>query len=252
MKIQYLIKLVALSLFLGLFFTACEEEELPMEEEIKEEEMEEEEEEENLCDLNIGKIYIEKDGLLRADFETVADTKDWEVSKAIAGFGGDAYLVWKGTNNFNTPGISKLTYNIQINTVGTYQFIWRSQIATGDSNTEHNDTWLRFPDADDFYGQRDGSIVYPKGSGKTPLPEGSGKEGWFKVYMNRENEWFWRATTSDNDPHLIYVEFKEPKIYTMEVSARSAFHAIDQFVLSQKAVSNSNASDVPLSEIICD
>lgn len=71
---------------------------------------------------------------------------------------------------------SQIEVNIQINTVGTYQFVWRSRIATGDNKTEHNDTWLRFPDADDFYGQRDGSIVYSKDSGK---------EGWFKVYMNK-------------------------------------------------------------------
>ncbi|MEM0994056.1 MAG: hypothetical protein AAGI49_13540, partial [Bacteroidota bacterium] len=60
------------------------------------------------------------------------------------------------------------------------------------------------------------------------------------------------SNTSDRDPHDIFVQFDEPGIYTMEVAARSAFHAIDRFILSQTPINNNNAADVPMSEIICD
>lgn len=203
----------------------------------------------NTCD---NPLFIEEDGLVKGDFEIISNTNGWEVNKSIVGFKGTGYLIWKGNDSFTNPGIAKLTYKIQVTNPGTYQFVWRTRIVRGDSNTGANDTWLRFPDADDFYGIKDtGNIVYPKGSGKTPLPEGAGKNGWFKVYMNRKNEWFWRSNTSDNDPHNIFVEFKNTGMYTMEISARSAYHAVDRFVLFQNTVISPTAPDVPLSMVTC-
>lgn len=199
-----------------------------------------------------GIVYVEQDGLVKGEFESVVSKSGWQLKSDISGFEGEGYLVWTGQDYFNTPGSAKLTYPIKITNPGTYRFIWRSRIAEGTSNTDFNDSWLRFPTADDFYGEKaDGSIVYPKGSGNTPVPEGSGSDGWFKVYMNSLNTWFWGSSTSDNDPHSIYVKFENPGVYEMEVSARSMNHALDKFVLFISDQATATNANTPLSKINC-
>jgi len=155
----------------------------------------------------------------------------------LTGFIGDGYLEFEGPNFFNSPGNSLLTYMVRITTPGTYLFRWHSRITEPDENTEFNDSWLRFPDADLVYGERNGSRVFPRGSGMTPNPEGSGSDNWLKIYQNRRNEWFWGAFTSDNDPHDIFAEFNSPGDYTIQISGRSTGHAIDRFVLVHSSAS---------------
>ena len=131
--------------------------------------------------------------------------------------------------------------------------MWRSRITNGNDGTEHNDTWLRFADADDFYGKKGDHIVYPGGTGKTPRPNGSSKEGWFKVYMSGAGTWKWASNTSDNDGHGIYVKFDEAGDYIMEISARSSHHALDRFVMVKSGININDVTDesVALSELIC-
>lgn len=199
-----------------------------------------------------GVLYLEKDGFVRIEAESILDANDWVKADSLGGFSGDGYLVWTKEDNFNTPGKGLLKYSVKITNPGTYQFVWSSRITQGTSNTDFNDSWLRIPTANDFYAEKDGgAIVYPKGSGKTPLPEGSGSNGWFKVYMNRVGEWFWRSSTSDRDPHNIYARFDSPGIYDIEISGRSKFHAIDQFVLFKTDKNLTVAKSAALSEITC-
>ncbi|MFD1316405.1 hypothetical protein [Namhaeicola litoreus] len=212
----------------------------------------EEEEAGNIC-LS-GKLYNEKDGIIRVDIENTSVTDNgWKTENTLSGFEGEGYLVWSGNDNFNTPGVGVIKFSVQINNPGTYQFVWSSRITQGTNNTEHNDSWLRIPDAADFYGEKAGTgeLVYPKGSGKTPNPEGSSSNGWFKVYMNNLSEWFWRSNTNDNDPYNIFAKFDTAGVYDIEISGRSKFHAIDQFVLFKTDKSLSVAQNSALSEIGC-
>nr|WP_298994613.1 hypothetical protein [uncultured Allomuricauda sp.] len=181
-------------------------------------------------------FFSESNGLISVEFENTAFNGDWELRNDADDVSGDGYMVWTGQQRLNQPGEGKATFLIEITTTGTYQFLWKSAFRMGDNGTEHNDSWLRFPDADDFFGEKgNGSIVYPKGSGKEPNPEGSSSDGWFKIYRSGNNASFvWQARTSDNDAHDIFVTFSEEGIYTMEVSARSSFHGIDRFLLFNK------------------
>ena len=198
-------------------------------------------------------VFNESGGLIAVEFEKSAFGGQWNQSSSSSGFTGDGYLVWSGNQYFSTPGNGIIRLKIKINSPGTYEFSWRNAINIGNNPTEHNDTWLRFPDADDFFGQKNGSIVYPKGIGKSPNPEGASADGWFKVYRSSGNLSFqWEAFTSDFDPHRIFVKFNNPGEYTMEVSARSSGHAIDKFILFKgmtlsQAINSSNN----LSEISC-
>lgn len=186
-------------------------------------------------------LFQEEGGLLVIEAESSHSLGQWSPETSITPFTGNSYLLYTGPNLFNDPGSSKMTYQIIISTPGKYRFRWRSRIAIGESNTEHNDSWLRFPDAADFYGEKGTERVYPRGVGKTPNPEGSSKDGWLKVYQNRRNDWTWNASTSDRDPHHIFVEFDTAGTYQLEIAGRSNGHAIDRVVLYHSSVAESFA-----------
>ncbi len=190
----------------------------------------------------------EKDGLVVIEAENLNLPSGWEHRTSVAGFTGNGYVDWQGADSFSVPGNGIIATPIKINTPGTYRFQWRSKVGEGTNSTESNDSWLRFSDASDFYGQKGSSIVYPKGIGKTPNPAGASSDGWFKVYLNGTTNWTWTTSTNDNNPHAIYVKFDAPGTYLMEISGRSKNHLIDRIVLSKNV---SNATDLSLTETLC-
>ncbi|NMH87931.1 hypothetical protein [Flavivirga algicola] len=178
--------------------------------------------------------------VIEVDASVVTLTGDWKKRTSIADYTGEGYIVWEGpgqTWKGNIGEVGKLTYTIDVLKAGTYLFQWRSYIAKKADEkpwAEHNDTWLKFPDADDFFAKRDGNTLYPKGSGKTPNPAGENGNGFFKVYMNDVDKWSMISSTSDNNAHQIYATFNEAKKYIIEIAARSDFHAIDAFKLTEQ------------------
>lgn len=206
------------------------------------------------CTNPLNYIFNEKDGLVLAEFEDAKFSGSWALKTNGNTYTGKGYMVWQGQQYLNDPGTGKVTFNIKITNPGTYKFLWYNAVKTGNNGTEHNDTWLRFADADDFYGKKGtGSKVFPKGSGKNPNPNGSSKDGWLKIYRSGNNlDFIWQARTSDHDAHDIYVEFDNPGTYKMEVSARSSGHAIDKFVLFKNSMSQADAIAAAASVITCD
>lgn len=189
-------------------------------------------------------FYEETNNIVAIEAEDMDTGGQWSVKTSVTGFLGSGYLEWGKGSYFNTPGTGAFSVKIKINNTGLYKFQWRSKVGAGTSSTDENDSWLRFPDADDFFAQEGTSIIYPKGSGKTPNPEGAGADGWFKVYSSGTTSWTWSTRTSDNDGHDIFVQFDTPGIYTMEISARSEFHLLDRIVLSKSVVSNPTGSSI--------
>ena len=208
------------------------------------------------CNNVANYVFTEKDGLINVEFENTVFSTNWNLVTNTSNASGTGYVVWNGTQNLSTPGTGLAQYKLKVTNAGTYRFIWRSAVKEGTSGSDHNDTWLRFNDANDFYGKKssNNSIVYPNGTGKTPNPNGSSSNGWFKIYRSGNDlDFKWQASTSDNDAHDIYVVFTNPGTYTMEVSARSSGHAIDQFVLfkeSDYTVQQATSSTV-FSDITC-
>ncbi|WP_106658220.1 T9SS type A sorting domain-containing protein [Confluentibacter flavum] len=189
-------------------------------------------------------FYEESNNIVAIEAEDIDTGGQWSVENAVTGFSGSGYLEWGNGSYFNTPGNGKFSVKIKINNTGVYKFQWRSKVGAGTSSTDENDSWLRFPDADDFFAQKGSSIIYPKGSGKTPNPEGAGADGWFKVYSSGTTNWTWSTLTNDNNGYEIFVQFDDPGIYTMEISARSEFHLLDRIVLSKSVVSNPTGSSI--------
>jgi len=170
------------------------------------------------------------------DFDISATA--WQRKSIKTQYTGISYLEWLGNDFFNNPGNGVISVKIKITKTGKYRFQWRNRVGFGNSGTEHNDSWLKFPDvpAEDFYGEKPGGErTYPRGSGLTPNPEGAGGLGWFKIYAN-SLDWNFNATTGDNaDGRPVYVEFDTPGIYTLEIAGRSKNHLIDRIVLHNGA-----------------
>lgn len=199
---------------------------------------------EGSCTDPIEFIFNESDGLVVAEFENATFSPDWKLKNDGNSYSGAGYMVWEGEQQLGNPGNGTVTFKIKITNPGSYQFNWSSAVKMGSSGTDHNDTWLRFNDADDFYAKNSegNSIVYPKDTGKTPNPAGATKDGWFKIYRSGTDlDFKWQASTFDHNGHNIFVDFDAPGTYVMEVSARSSGHGIDKFVLFNDAVSKADA-----------
>ncbi|MBT8184207.1 MAG: hypothetical protein KJN76_05160, partial [Eudoraea sp.] len=199
-----------------------------------------------------GAQFQEVNGIAVIEAESV-DGPGWAQRSSQSGFTGNGYNSYEGTNYFGSPGNNVVTYTVRINTPGTYRFQWRNKIgvlASSNASTEHNDSWLKFPDASDFYGQRGNSRIWPKGSGKSPNPEGASGGGWFKVYTNTIN-WSWSTQTSDFDPHQVFAVFNSPGVYRIQVSGRSNGHLIDRMVLHRTTISASSAQSLSRTQTNC-
>lgn len=196
-------------------------------------------------------VVVEDGGLVLIEVERAESDESWVLDTAIEGFTGEGYLLYTGKDLFNNPGIALLRFYMRIEKTGKYRFQWHSRIAKGESNTEHNDSWLRFPDAAKYYAVKANHIVYPKGTGLTPNPNGSSSKGWFKVYQNARDKWTWNTSTSDHDPHSIFVEFDTAGIYQLEISGRSNGHAIDRLALYHESIPSATALNLasPPSEV---
>lgn len=195
------------------------------------------------CPDSIGFVFEESNGIVSIEFENNDFPDGWVLRNNASGISGDGYMQWEGSPSMGTPGNGKVTFPVRITTAGTYRFLWNSSFQLGDDGTEHNDSWLRFPDADDYFGRKsDGSVVYPNDTGKTPNPNGSSSDGWFKIYRSgNDNAFKWQALTSDHDGHDIFVTFSNAGVYLMEISARSDYHAIDRLLLFEENINSNDA-----------
>ena len=191
--------------------------------------------------------FQEQNGLVVIEAESNASPFE---ERSGDGSTGGQYLQWEGGDRFNNPGQGLTEYEVQIQAPGTYRVQWRNQ-ATGSSNTEENDSWMKVQ-ADAFYGVRGSGVVCPKGYDPSQndcsggSPNGAGSNGWFKVYANSTN-WSWQTATSDDEPHDLFARFDSPGTYTVQVSGRSNGHAIDRLVLYSDAFSG-NATNTSLDE----
>lgn len=205
------------------------------------------------CNNPANYIFAEKDGFVKVEIEDAVLPENWKLETSNSA-SGKGYAVWTGDQSLGQPGKGLIEYKLAIKTPGTYRFLWNTAVTIGNQSSEHNDSWLKFPDATNYYGEKNGSRVYPKGSGQTPNPNGSSADGWFKIYRSGSDlDFKWQAATSDNDSHNIYVEFATAGTYTMQVSARSTGHGIDQFMLFQEdTYSLNDAKEITtFSEVSC-
>ena len=216
-----------------------------------------------------GSVFQEESGLVVIEAESANIVPDWTTTTA-----GGSVGVIAGSNYFNNQNGGTLVYEISISTPGVSRFNWRN-FFSGSNPTEENDNWLRFPNSGGvwFFGYKgtpaseaaliaelegaQNNIVFPVGSGRESagtIPEGASSNGFLKIYRagGTSQVYDWQAKTSDNDAHDVYVRFENAGTYTMEVSERSAGHAIDRMALYKvdgPAYSDSQLTNAPESNI---
>ncbi|UJH67036.1 PKD domain-containing protein [Allomuricauda sp. SCSIO 65647] len=192
--------------------------------------------------------FLEENGLVIIEAESGALEPNWSLTNL-----DDETGIIAGSNHFNDQNGGTIQYEITVSTPGVYRFIWNS-FYSGVSASDENDNWLRFPNNDDvwFLGYNNGSftesaiiaaaqsgasnVVFPKGSsreGQGGTLNGSGGNGYFKVYKSSggSEEYTWQSFTGDGQSYAIFVWFVNSGTYTMEISERSAGHAIDRVAL---------------------
>ena len=215
--------------------------------------------------------FVEQNGFLAIETESGNLVPNWTATTT-----GGATGIIAGTNSFFTQNGGTIPYQVSITTTGVYRFNWRS-FFSGSSPTDENDSWLRFPNNEDvwFFGYQGNppdeatmianlmgaqqDIVFPVGSGRegpNTTPNGDTNNNYFKVVRSggTSEVYSWQALTSDNDGHDIYVYFANPGVYTMEISERSAGHAIDKVALYKvdgpdfTDTQLTNAAEAPISD----
>ena len=205
--------------------------------------------------------FLEENGLVIVEAESGTLDPTWALTTT-----GGATGIIAGSNHFGSQNGGTIPYQITISTPGVYRFNWRN-FYSGSNATEENDNWLKFPNNNGvwFFGYKgspgseaaliaelegaQNNIVFPVGSGResaATTPEGSSSNGYFKIYRSggASEVYDWQAFTSDNDAHNIYVRFENAGTFTMEISERSAGHAIDRIALYK--VDGTNYSDAQL------
>ena len=158
-------------------------------------------------------VFVEQNGRLIVEIESVAEVSDWHETVEFPGYTGSAAYLWSrsGTTGARNADSGAITYHFTINTPGNYEFRWRSRIGEGTNGTEANDSWVRFPT---------GSNV----DGEHPL------NGWTKGFMNQVNAWSWRTVTVDHVGEVIRQHFAAGD-HTLQIAGRSKGHVLDRFVL---------------------
>jgi len=164
-----------------------------------------------LADTN--QVYLEQGGYIHFEAEDADTVSDWTINTDLHNYSGNGYLEWTGSDHFplNRAGKGTITYHFLVETAGNYELRWRSRIAKGESNTESNDTWVRFNTGDNVPGEE-------------PL------SGWSKVYMGEFGIWSWSARTVDHVAQPLRQYFSAGN-HTVQISGRSFGHAIDRIAL---------------------
>jgi len=223
-------------------------------------------------DVGTASCFAFVDGLLVFEAESIPLNEDWVVRNGEAGFNGDGYIEWIGESHNNDPTHGVIDLTLRVDEPGRYQLTWRTRIGMGDNTTEHNDTWVTFPDSADYYGLKgmEGAEVrrYPKpicedGDAMGALMamddietadcvRGSSEGGWLKVYSSGADDWRWIARTSDSDASTVTVEFDEAGDYTMRLAARADHSLLDRIVLYREGTDSDTREDLALAETRCD
>ncbi len=179
-----------------------------------------------------GEVFIENDGYVVIDMESVIKPNPkWSFKTGNSSL-GSGFLQYDGPNSMSSESAAnRMEYKVQINNPGTYQFLWRSQNGfTAPALDAENDSWLRL-EAADFYGIKAGNKV-------------GFNNHFIKVYVQKYNFDFGCYGEHSGLPgYKIYAQFDDPGDYLIEVSGRSKGHIIDRMVLfksDKKSIATSN------------
>ena len=151
-------------------------------------------------------VWVEVDGLLAVEAESQPANGAWVKETAWPGHTGTGYYRWNGSNQFATPGVSKLTWDFVVTNPGKFNLILHNRHNHPDPSTE-NDCWVRV----------DGGA-------------------WVKMYSNRGQAtvgvWNWHTLAETTAvPHVPPSYVLAEGMHRIEVSPRSKNFMFDRLHL---------------------
>ena len=90
--------------------------------------------------------FIEANGLVVIQAESVEPAGDWVEESSDSGFTGTGYLRWNGPNLYGTPGVGTLAYTVYISEPGEYNVRIRMSHLGAPAGDLWNDCWARMND----------------------------------------------------------------------------------------------------------
>lgn len=180
-----------------------------------------------IAGLAEGATFVEENGVIAIEAEALPhDPTYWELDSSIDGYSGSGYLVGK-IDSFNTGGLGVIRYPISVANSGVYQLNWKGRITIGDARGEHNDAFARIVDSN-------GAVLDASNSENEKV----GNTQWYKVFMNRLDQWSYDSKNVDHVGISIAWELEAGKSYFFEISARSLGFGLDRIVLWNRSSQN--------------
>ena len=90
--------------------------------------------------------YVESNGLVVIQAESLEPVGDWVHESSDAGFTGDGYIRWNGPNLYGTPGVGTLAYKVYISEPGDYNVRLRMSHLGAPAGDQWNDCWAKMDD----------------------------------------------------------------------------------------------------------
>lgn len=155
------------------------------------------------CDQN--PIFIEKNGLIVFEVESIPIAEGWELETEVNGYSGEGYLTWKLPTNTQPQGQGLLAYTFKVSNPGTYTVKIRNFHPCEDF-TECNDIFLKMNDTE-----------------------------WRKNFNHTLAEWDWNSQ-QDVDHVFSDASYElEEGIHTLYLSRRSEDFSIDKIAILNEA-----------------
>lgn len=170
-----------------------------------------------------GKVFVEKDGFVVIEAESVELPDKWVFKDAIASHTGRGYIQWEGGEFFRThlapmeaPGV--ITYSFKVNNPGIYRVMWRTrQYPDVERNDADNDMYFRIVSGEDDDKDRGPDLSI-----------------FSKAGTQSKDEWSWRSWVlpGENGGTGNVMRKFDAGIHHIQISGRSERYPIDRFVIS--------------------
>ena len=97
-----------------------------------------------------GGAFLENNGLVVVEGESIDISGDWVVESSDAGFTGSGYIRWDGPDFFGTPGNGTIAIPFKVNTAGNYYVKLRMSHLGAPAGDQWNDCWMKMNDNGTF------------------------------------------------------------------------------------------------------
>lgn len=173
--------------------------------------------------MNTSRKYMEKDGVVVIEAESIPSPAGWAYFADKSGHTGYGYYEWQTKKQGLPAGQGLLKYRFEIGTSGNYQLLLREKMRDPKNrpdtlDPDGNDVWVKFTGGKDVEKQ----AVLGNDWGKIAIlghPEG----------------WTFNTNADQSKTHEITpaCRYFDKGVYTIELSGRSEGYAIDRIVLSK-------------------